>query len=227
MCGASIDSQDVGDEINGPSIIIASRYNGRAVLHGSAFLYKEKAYLVIAFPGVGKSTLTTAMSKHRRDVSFITDDIICVSKEGTTIYRGIHGVNLNSDSLNQLFPDKENHKGEFFKRSVDEPKTFCLGDTWGKVSANNSFKIGGVFFLQHPLATGLIHFEKLNKFDFLCELIKNIKLKGLMPQSVMLQEMNILDKISKSVFATKIQMIHDYTKLKSVEDAIVGFIDEQ
>ena len=227
MGGKSINYQEIGEEINGPSIIITSRYNGRAVLHGSAFLYKEKAYLIIALPGSGKSTLTAAMAKHRSDILLITDDIICVSSDGTSIYRGVHGVNLNADSLNELFSDNNKINGSFIKKGINEPKTFCFGDTLGKVSTTNSFKIGGVFFLQSPLESGLISFEKLNEFDFFCDLIKNIKLKSLMPKNIMLQEMNILDKVSKTAFATKIQIIHDYTKLNSIEDTIVDYIDEQ
>ena len=59
-------------EITGSSIIMASRFHNRAVLHGSAFLYKNKAYLIIALSGSGKSTLTSALVKYQQiDYMFI------------------------------------------------------------------------------------------------------------------------------------------------------------
>lgn len=53
------------------------------------FLYKEKAYLLLAPSGAGKSTLATAMTKFHDDISILTDDVIFIEKSGSAMFSGI------------------------------------------------------------------------------------------------------------------------------------------
>ena len=130
LCGECFDIKRISEELIGPSIIMGSRYHKRAVLHGSAFLYKEKAYLILANPGAGKSTLTTAMVKYHNEISFLTDDIISVAEDGKIMFKGIHLVNLNDDSLNELFSQHLHNEVFLEKGGLMRKKLYVIFKFW-------------------------------------------------------------------------------------------------
>lgn len=156
---------------------MGSRYHKRAVLHGSAFLYKEKAYLILANPGAGKSTLTTAMVKYHNEISFLTDDIISVAEDGKIMFKGIHLVNLNDDSLNELFSQHLHNEVFFRKRGINEEKTVCNIQVLDSTTNLQSVKIGGIILLDHPILDEIIKIKRLDKVQAFCDIVKNVKFK--------------------------------------------------
>lgn len=220
--GKGYDSRILNEVVSGPSIIMVSRFNQRAVLHGSAFLYKDKAYLILALPGAGKSTLSTAMAHYHKDIAFLCDDVICVSCYGKSIYNGIHTIRLNVDSFCKLFPKHKNTQGV-----LENVKTKYPAEQFVVSSVDAEFEIGGVFFLEAPLSNGLIKFTELNKFEFVCDTIKNIKLRKGMTSTVLTQELQIIDRMTNNAFASKIHMVHDYSKLENVTNEILHFINQK
>lgn len=179
FCRDRIDSKRVGEELDGPALIVLSRYHKRAVLHGSAFLYKGKAYLLMAYPGAGKSTLAMAMTKYYRDIFFLTDDIICVEKDGSAMFRGMHSVNLNDDSMHGLRMWPYNHDKIRSSMGVNSDKTVCnIGFSFNKVNRNR-IPLGGIIFLGKPITEDLIQIRKLDFEESFYESIRNIKLKKL------------------------------------------------
>ena len=228
LCGNYFDSKRVGEEMNGPSIIIASRYYKRAVLHGSAFCYHGKAYLVLAYPGAGKSTLSTAMVKYHKNISFLTDDIICISEDGKWMFRGVHFVNLNDDSLDKLFGTGNEYAGHGFRKMPEDLKTTCDMRKYDLQVRDNVIEIGGIFVLSTPVSDGLIKIRKFDVLQSFCEILKNIKLRKMMTGDLLTQEMEIINKlIRRDIFVAELKVQHDYSKLEEVTDRLREFIDEQ
>lgn len=218
--------KSVGDEINGPSTIYASRFNQRAVLHGGAFYYNDKAYLIIALPGVGKSTLNAAITKYHNNTTFVTDDIISVSTDGCHMYRGMCSVNLNNDSLDNLFENCNVKKTDLNKLCENEPKTIYTGELIQNFDIDNKIKIGGVFFLGKPINDDLIRIRKLSKSEFICEALKNIKIRNSLTGELLQQEMEIINRLTNKAFAAKLNILHDYSKLEIITKEILTYIDE-
>jgi len=224
--GECIHSRRVGEELDGPSIIVLSRYHKRAVLHGSAFLYNKKAYLVLAYPGAGKSTLSTAMVMYHKDISFLTDDIICVTGNGKAMFRGIHSVNLNDDSLHGLMMSSSNNSKVESCIGIESEKTTCNMSLSDKEKNCNVIPLGGIFLLASPLTEGLIEIQKLDSIQSFCEIMKNIKMRTTMTSDLLMQEMNIINKmIQQDVFTVKLRIEHGYTKIEKITNALREFID--
>jgi len=197
-------------------------------LHGSAFYYRDKAYLICAIPGAGKSTLSTAIAKYHEDVSFLTDDIICVKEDGQSMYRGVQKVNLNNDSYNHLCGKSNNGLMTYSTNVLDNQKTTYNLKSQDKLVIDQNIEIGGVFFLYPPIEDSLIKIEKLNKFDFFCEVMKNIKYRKSMVDEILLQEMGIVNNMTnRNIFGVKLQIKHDYSLLQEVTDQIIGYINNQ
>ena len=226
LSGECIHGKRVGEELNGPSIIVLSRYHKRAVLHGSAFLYNGKAYLVLAYPGAGKSTLSTAMVMYHKDISFLTDDIICVEENGKAMFRGIHSVNLNDDSLHGLMMLSGNNSKVESCIGIDSTKTTCNMSLSDKEKNGNVIPLGGIFLLASPLTNGLIRIQRLDRMQSFCEIMRNIKMRTTMTSDLLMQEMNIINKmIQQDIFIVKLHIEHGYTKLEKITNALREFID--
>ncbi len=223
LCGDYSRTEKIGLELNGPNIIVLSRYHNRSVLHGSAFCYQGKAYIVLAPPGAGKSTLSAAMAKYQDGIYFITDDIICATKEGA-IYPGIHSVNLNNDSFAKIFtPSVHNAK---IAATSDSQKLTQNMNTRNSLRSESSLPLGGVIILGDPLEAGTIKIQELNFKQSFFEVVKNIKLKNGMTPKMMANELNIIRSFLKNdVFVIKLQLEHDYAKLKSALNILQTFID--
>ena len=87
----------------GPVMAALLQQNGFLTLHGSAFLFEEKAVLMLGATGVGKSSL--AMALHKKGNCYLTDDICAItfSTEGEPLlYLGSSHVNLWEDSIEAL-----------------------------------------------------------------------------------------------------------------------------
>lgn len=223
LCGNYSQTEKIGLELNGPNIIVLSRYHNRSVLHGSAFCYQGKAYIVLAPPGAGKSTLSAAMAKYQDSICFITDDIICATKEGT-IYPGIHSVNLNNDSFAKLFtPSAHNAK----ITDTDTPQKVTQNmNTRISFRTKSALPLGGVIILGDPLKTGTIKIQELSFKQSFFEVVKNIKLKNGMTPKMMTNELDIIRCLLKNdIFVIKLQLEHDYAKLKSASNILQSFID--
>lgn len=226
LCGECFDIKRISEELNGPSIIMESRYHKRAVLHGSAFLYKGKAYLILANPGAGKSTLTTAMVKYHNEISFLTDDIISVSEDGKVMFKGIHLVNLNDDSLNELFSQHLHNEAFFRKRGIKEEKTVCNIQIFDPTPKLQSVEIGGIILLDHPISDEVIKVKRLDKVQAFCDIVKNVKFKKSITNEILLQEMNVINKmIDNEIFVIRLQLKHDYRKLRDITMAVKNYID--
>lgn len=226
LSGECIHGKRVGEELNGPSVIVLSRYHKRAVLHGSAFLYNGKAYLVLAYPGVGKSTLSTAIVMYHKDISFLTDDIICVEENGKAMFRGIHSVNLNADSLHGLMMLSDDNGKVESCIGIDSTKTTCNMGLSGKDKNANVIPLGGVFLLGSPLTHDLIRIRKLDSIQSFCEIMRNIKMRTTMTSDLLMQEMNIINRmIQQDIFIVKLHIEHGYTKLEKITNALREYID--
>jgi len=225
MSGENMNQERVGNEINGPTIIILSRYHHRAILHGSAFMYKGKAYLILASPGFGKSTLTTAMIKNQEEIEFLTDDIICVSEDGTQIFNAIHSVNLNDDSLNVLQEILRRQKKVDSTLNIYSEKTTCDLNLI-RNGKQNTVPLGGIMILSDPINKGTIKIEELDNVKALFEIVKHIKMRTTITSSFLTQEMGIINKmIRNGEFVVKMQIEHDYNKLETITGLIKEYID--
>jgi hypothetical protein len=205
------------EEIMGPDLILLSRIYGRAILHGSAFLYNDRAFLVIAPSGVGKSTLTSAIVNHQL-AHFITDDIISVDIENN-IFNGLHIVSLNMDSANRI-DFHRNKTCAFSSLRMDEKIGFQM-----KPVVSSKTPIGGVFFLQPHNSTELIAYEKINPFSAFQQLIKNTKMQNTLTSSLFKQELHVLEHLAFSVPAYTLSVIHDYTQLQSVTQEVIQLLE--
>ena len=78
----------------GLTAAFASRWLGRHVLHGGAFLLNGEAWGVIAEKAGGKSSTLAAL--HEADVPVLTDDVLVL--EGTTVFAGPRSIDLRESS---------------------------------------------------------------------------------------------------------------------------------
>lgn len=228
FCGDNFDAERLFGEISRANIVDVSRFHNRAVLHGSAFFYEKKAYLLCAYPGAGKSTLSSAITKYHSNVCFITDDIICVTKDGTSIYNGVHHVSLNDDSFKQLFDALHDQLITRPSNSIINPKTTYDLSSHRNLNVPQNIVIGGVFFLDTPIEDQLIDIKELNKFEFLCEAIKNIKARQSLISELLTQEMQILNSmVQNNIFGVKLRIKHDYSNLQKITNMIVSYINNR
>jgi len=224
--GGGIYGDRIGEELNGPSIIVLSRFHKRAVLHGSAFLCQDKAYLVLAYPGAGKSTLTTAMVRYHADISFLTDDIICVEENGKVMFRGVHSVNLNDDSLNGLNLSFDSNRKATSCIDIKTDKTKCDMNNSSVEKKTNVIPIGGIILLSEPIANGLIRIQELNKMQSFCEILKNTKMRKTMTSDLLIQEMAVINKMtSQNIPIIKLQIEHDYAKLGEITSRLRDYLN--
>lgn len=89
--------------LSGPVMAILLQQRGFLTLSGSAFLYDDRAILMLGPSGVGKSSLAMALDK--KGCSFLTDDICAISfsEEGKPILHcGSGQVALWQDSMEAL-----------------------------------------------------------------------------------------------------------------------------
>lgn len=222
--GGKIDDKLIG----GADIIILSRQHGRAVLHGSAFVYRKKAYLVCACPGAGKSTLSAAMSKYHKNISTLTDDIICVRNDGAAIYNGLSNISLNYDSYSYLQAGDGNPLSVLSPRISAGFKTIIDVKSDYTNTAISSYEIGGIFFLQEPLESDLIMIEELNEIELFYESLKNIKFRKYLVGELLAQEMKVINNmVNKNVFGVKIRIRHDYSQLHKITNMIIDYIDKR
>lgn len=227
FCGECFDNERIGNEISSADIVIISRYHKRAVLHGSAFMYQGKAYLICAVSGAGKSTLSSALVKFHSGVSFLTDDIICIREDGQAMYSGLRTVSLNEDSLRGIFKCTSNlHDNPAIGNST-RTKTSLTLFSEDKYENNQVVEIGGVFFLQEATHDNLIEIEELDHLSFFCEAMKNIKHKPAMINDLLLQEMTILNNLVSSTHAVKIRIKHDYSSLCEIANRVIEYIDKR
>lgn len=226
LSGDCVDSKRVGEEINGPSMIVLSRYHKRAALHGSAFLYNERAYLLLAHSGAGKSTLATAMTKYHKDISFLTDDIIFVEESGSAIFRGMHSVNLNDDSLKELRMLHHIQNKIEPRRGINSIKTTCNANLSGYERKCNRIPLGGIIFLGAPIKEGMIQIQKLDIMQSFCEIVRNIKMNKIMTNDLLMQEMDIINNmLCQDIFTIALRIEHDYAKLERITYELRKFID--
>lgn len=222
--GNKIDDKLIG----GADIIILSRHHKRAVLHGSAFIYCKKAYLVCAYPGAGKSTLSAAMTKYHQNISTLTDDIICVKNDGSSIYNGLSNISLNNDSYNYLQTDDDNPLIVLSSSPSADFKTIINVKSDYVNTVTNSFEIGGIFFLQEPLKNDLIMIEELSKIELFYEALKNIKFRQSLVGELLAQEMQIINNmINNNIFGVKLRIRHDFSQLHEITNRIIDYIDKQ
>ena len=218
--GGNIDEKLIG----GPDIIILSRLHNRAVLHGSAFSYHDKAYMVCACPGAGKSTLSAAMTKYHKDIAVLTDDIISIDNSGISVFKGLPHVSLNKDSCDQLFADADSST---IVSSNSDKSTIRVGISNITAPVQN-YKIGGVFFLYPPLTDKLMEIQKYNSVEFFCEALKNIKFRRSLVEQTLSQEMKIIhNMVSLAPFGVKLRIKHDYSKLQEITGRIVDYIETE
>lgn len=219
--GNAIDDKLIG----GADIIVLSRLHNRAVLHGSAFLYHKKAYLVCACPGAGKSTLSAAMAKYHKDIAVLTDDIICIGNSGTHVFKGLPHVGLNKDSYAQLYADADESAIVSTIHSQNYCKSTIRLDTCAVATHDRNYKIGGIFFLYPPLTDKLLEIKKYNSIELFCEALKNIKFRRSLIEQTLAQEMKIINSMVDNIpFGVKLRIKHDYLKLQEITDRIVDYI---
>ncbi len=225
FCGECFDDDRIANELSRADIVVLARYHKRAVLHGSAFMYRGKAYLICAPSGAGKSTLSSALVNNYDDISFLSDDILCIREDGHALYKGLPSVSLNNDSLKGVFKTPSVTKIASTKSNIYK-KTLFFSDANNHMD-NQIVEIGGVFFLQEPSRDNLLYIEELNSLSFLCEAVKNIKHKPAMINQLLLQEMQILNNLAKSTFAVKLRIKHDYSVLHEITSNIIEYIDKR
>lgn len=218
------NAENIYAEITGPSIIMASRFHNRAVLHGSAFLFKNKAYLIIALSGSGKSTLTSALVKYQQ-IDYITDDIICIAADGKTMFNGFHIVHLNGDSWEKLGYAEKGHDADIiFDREL---KLGYSGKEFNTLAGSSQFEIGGTFFLYPDVYQSEIKIEEFGGMEYFIEAIRNVKIRESLTEKLLVQEWNILHRFTENTFACRLYFPHDYEKIREVTDVIVTYLDKE
>ncbi len=209
--------------LGGADIIVASRLNNRSVLHGGAILYKDKAFLFCANSGAGKSTLLSAFTMYN-NVSILTDDIICISEDGKTIFSGLQQVSLNVDSLE--FFKKMPRISDLMTPLFSNIKTTLKSKT-ESILKNSKYDIGGVFFLKERKPDCLIEIKSLDKSAFFTEMIKNIKMVSALNDELLQSEFDILYKLAnRNVFGVSLRINNSFSNLQRVTNELISFIDK-
>ena len=224
--GNCFDNDRIANELSRADIVILARYHKRAVLHGSAFMYRGKAYLICAPSGAGKSTLASALVYNHNDISFLADDILCISEDGCALYKGLPSVSLMNDSLSGVFqPPSIKHPP-----LLDECQckaTLWLSNIYNNAQEDQLVEIGGVFFLQEPTQNENLQITKLDELGSFYEAIKNIKHKSAMISQFLKQELGIINKMTNNVFAVTLRIKRDFSLLPEITNAICTYIDKQ
>ena len=229
----SFVSQRIYHEICGASLIILSRFHHRAVLHGSAVCYKGKAYLFCALPGFGKSTLTAAFIAFHPEVFLLTDDIICIDKQGRYIFRGVSHVYLNHDSFlffNSMNLPLRNWREAQTNQNNDQKYMLSVIENAESTPPNHmTVPIGGVFFIGPPCASGLLQITPLESSDLFLETIKHMKFKDSMDCKAMKNELNAITRLTANseILGAQICLERDYSLLDTISNMILRYIDEQ
>lgn len=199
--------------------VFASRLHHRAIQHGSAFLYKNKAYLIIADSGFGKSTLCAGMWLYQ-NTPIISDDVLCLSSDGNFVYNSVSAVKLTkADTENFQVKNRFNT----VKIHQNQPKQVCVCDV--DMTKQDEYKIGGLFFLRKHISLDKLYYKRLNSFESFCELTKNIKLRHTLSDSMLKNELKILNHIASNTPAFEISLLHNHSILPEITSQIIKIID--
>ena len=148
--------------------------------------------------------------------------------DGTSIYNGLPHVSLNNDSYHQLYSAIKDRLILSSLHLSTNSKTTLDVNTCNVPKTNQSFEIGGIFFLDKPLENELVKMEKFNKIEFFCEALKNIKFRQSLVGQLLTQEMQIVNNmVNNNIFGVKLRIKHDYSELQEITNRIVDYIDKQ
>ncbi len=143
--------------------------NGFLTLHGSAFLYKNKAHLILGASGMGKSSI--AMAMHQRGYELLTDDISAIKfDEGNTpkLYVASRHIKLWQDAIESLDTAQED-----MPRVRESLPKFRL--TLDATHSAAEYELSNIFILKITrLTEGQVAFSDLNKMELLQHLNLNV-----------------------------------------------------
>ncbi len=188
----------------GPGLLLLSRLHKRAIVHGSAFLYNNKAYLVIAPSGIGKSTFCAAMSVYH-NTPCIADDILVISTDGKYVYTGIPVINLNQDVLlsmgrtdKQYFTDHPEPGVKYRYEQCDVKLTESL----------HKYEIGGLVFLDTPLESenDILAISPVDSTTQFLKLFRNVKLKKSLNKQALVNEIAVLQSINNTQLSINVRL---------------------
>ncbi|MDO4756304.1 MAG: hypothetical protein Q4A54_08170 [Parabacteroides sp.] len=146
-------------------MILAARLNGKSIYHGAAFVAGDKAYILVAPSGYGKSTMALALNK-LANYKILTDDCSVLSDDCNRLFMCQKSIYINQDSAQALCNEKDRL---MYGVGKDEKILYICDDGW----YNCAYEFGGAFFIGRHLdevQSSMISFKRT--FPLLCNNIK-------------------------------------------------------
>jgi hypothetical protein len=195
---------------------------GFLTLHGSAFLFNNKAHLILGASGMGKSSI--AMALHQKGFEFLTDDIcaIKINEEGIpNLYYGSRHIKLWEDAIESLDTVQEGMS----RVRKNLPKFRLLLE---EGSHQSTHALGHVFVLNITrLENDTVAFTKLNDIEKLQLLNINVYRKQFLQDMELEKEaFHMLSELANYTEAIVLNRTHARTDVRLVAERIENFLEK-
>lgn len=209
-----------------PGIQLLTRLYRRAVLHGSAFVANDRAFLIIAPSGTGKSTLCAAMNIIAKTYT-ISDDLLVISDD-LYLYTGIQASYLNEDSYNII---AANGKKSTDIIHIHDEKAKIHPRLYDIDSIKYKYKIGGIILLNKMSSSDsdngkVIKISKSSQMDSFIYLTKNIKFPEIIKANGIECELETIYKLVQQVPVISVSLKQDYDSLSEQVERLFHYISE-
>lgn len=195
---------------------------GFLTLHGSAFLFNDRAHLILGASGMGKSSI--AMALHQKGFEFLTDDICAINFNDAGIpylFYGSRHIKLWEDAIKNLDTAQE----QMARVRQNLPKFRLLLE---EGNHDVTHALGHIFALNITrLEDDIVTFNKLNTLENLQFLNLNVYRKQF------LQDMNLeknafhmLSQLANSASGVVLSRTQARTNVRFVAEKIEEFLKQ-
>ncbi|MCE7992740.1 MAG: hypothetical protein HEP71_12205 [Roseivirga sp.] len=196
--------------------------NGFLTLHGSAFVFNNKAHLILGASGMGKSSI--AMALHQKGYELLTDDICAIkfnSDNKPDLHIASKHIKLWEDAIEHLDTAQEGMPR--VRKSL--PKFRLLLDT---THDQDKYELGNIFVLNiKRLAEGQFSFKNLNTMEFLHHLNLNVyRKKFLLDMGNQKEAFYMLSQLTNNALGTVLNRTHSGTDVRLVAEKIEAFLKQ-
>ncbi|MBO3699056.1 hypothetical protein [Roseivirga sp. E12] len=196
--------------------------NGFLTLHGSAFVFNNKAHLILGASGMGKSSI--AMALHQKGYELLTDDISAIKFDSNNkpyLFVASKHIKLWEDAIEHLSTAQE----DMARVRESLPKFRLLLDT---THDQVKYELGNVFILNiKRLPEGQFAFKHLNTMQLLRYLNQNVyRKKFLLDMGNQKDAFFMLSQLANNAFGTLLNRTHSRTDVRLVAEKMEKFLKQ-
>lgn len=181
---------------------ILSYFYDRVVLHGNLISIDEKAYIIVAPSGVGKSTMTAALIRYH-NAQLVSEDSVYLESDGKTVYAGSRELYLFRDSAMHVI-------GEVGSSQNSEKHSYSFYDHY---CCRTVYPVEGVIELTVDELSEDIICYRMKKNQALLSLMQNIKYKAVLNEKQIFNSVGVICRMLSCIPVYRVSLKRGYQYL--------------